>query len=81
MVRYCLEDINSETKSKCRFVWAFEDVLGDGKSSGVFDLVICCPIVTTIDLICNLIVFHICVWDISICVEIRVGGGVEEDGE
>ena len=81
IVRYCLEDINSEIKSKCGFGWAFEGVLSDEKSSGVFDLEICCSIVITIDSICNLIMFHVCIWGISICVEIKVGGGVEEEGE
>ena len=60
---------------------AFDGVLSDEKSGGVFDLEICCLIVITIDSICNLIMFHVCVWGISICVEIKVGGGVEENGE
>ena len=81
IVRYCLEDINSEIKSKCGFGWAFEGVLSDEKSGGVFDLDNCCSIMITIDSICNLIMFHICVWGISICVEIKIGREVEEEGE
>ena len=81
IVRYCIGDINSEIKSKCGFGRAFEGVLSDEKSSGVFDLDICCSVAITVDSICNLIMFHICVWSISICVEIKVGGGVEEEGE
>ena len=76
-----MEYINSTIKSKCGFGWAFEGVSSDEKSSGDFDLGVCCLIVITIDSICDLIMFHVCVWDISICVEIKVGGGVEEDGE
>ena len=81
IVRYCVEDIDSEIKSKCGFGWVFEGVLSDEKLSGDFDLEICCSIVIRIDSIRNLIMFHICVWGISICVEIRMGGGAEEDGE
>ena len=81
IVRYCLEDINSGMTSKCGFGRAIEDVLSDEKLSGVFDLEICCSIVITIDSIRNLIMFHVCLWGISIGVEIKVGGGVEEDGE
>ena len=81
MFRYCMEDINSKIKSKCGFEWSFEGVLSDEKSDGVFDLDNCCSIMMTIDSICDLIICHVCVLGISICVEIRVGGGVEEDGE
>ena len=73
--------IHSRIKSKCGFRRAFEGVLSDEKSGGDFDLEICCSIVITIDSICNLIMFHVCVWGISICVEIKIGREVEEEGE
>ena len=60
MFRYCLEYISSTIKSKCGFVRAFEGALSDEKSSGVFDLDICRSIIITIDSVCNLIMFHVC---------------------
>ena len=42
---------------------------------------VCCLIVAILDSICAVRVYHICLWVISICVEISSGAGVEEDGE
>ena len=72
MIRYFLGDINSGIKSKCGFRWAFEGVLSDEQSSGVFDLDNCCSIMIKIDSICNLIMLHVCLWGIPIGVEIRM---------
>ena len=85
MAKYLRGDVNSEINSKWKN-WA-----GLGCCRGCVDQImvlcdlgrraVCCSNVARVDSVCIVIICHMYLFVISIHMEIKIGGGVREDGE